>query len=533
MRSIVTCLLKHLADAGGSDHVCQLVARNITDMQGERNGSATADALPENSTLDHDDDVDDVTPVQYDQRSKRFRFDFHKDVESRVLDDYMHRGDELENMTLWEVISTYTRDDIGKQRNTDRGNRILFRDSHPVFTTHALCPFKRPRIPVLNGFGMLPRRAAEPELHALISLTLFVPWRNVMQILGGARTFAKRFRHVTLPPWAQAIISNWAEWTRAESDKGMSRADLLKKQHDPNLEQNQPVFQPPGDGGDIDGVHLNIGDDDDHPVNDDGLNDNGGPEAVAAPALTTRTLKALSHATDCALIGGGFTGSTAGFSTPRTVSMVDADVCMAVKSTMDRYAAAATANGALVGDDVADDPPAGTIEPILAAAARAFPLDHPCEPVQYDALKVRAAVDSLQQQMSVVDANGQPRTVRFNQQQHFAISIAAVHVLYPALSPLRMCVIGDAGCGKTVFAKAFRLLLDQHGRSDELRVMAWTGSAARTAGGQTICTALSIGPFTRTPTCSAQIANKLRHSFTRVKYIIIVRCHCCQREPWF
>lgn len=517
LRCIVTCILKQLAESGMDEHVFQVIMRHIIDMEGERIGGATADALPDAAELDTDlgaANPDDISVVQYDRRRKRFRFDFQKDVQSRVLEDYMHRGDELDTLTLWEMLTTYTRDEIGKRADGGQGNRILFRDNHPAASTHALRPFRRPRIPVLNGFGMLPRRATEPELHALIALSLFVPWRTAPDILAGAGSFAERFNQPNiLPMWAQAIVRNWAEWTRAVSETGMSRTDMLRKQHDPDLERNQPVFQPAADAeGDVD-VAMDDNDDDGA-----GLNDAVGAPTPTAASVTARTLKALSHATDCMLIGGPATASGS-FTTPRAVRMVDTDVRTAIKSTMDRYAAAATAAGT-IDDDEPEKPAFGTIVPILAAAARAFPLDRPPETVHYDAAAVRAAVDGLQHRMSVVDAFGQPRPVRFNQQQRFAISIAAAHVLHPSLPPLRMCVIGDAGCGKTVFAKAFRQLLEQHGRSDELRIMAWTGSAARTAGGQTVCTALCIGPFTRTPLCSNQVADKLRRSFANVKYVI-------------
>ncbi len=188
-------------------------------------------------------------------------------------------------------------------------------------------------------------------------------------------------------------------------------------------------------------------------------------------------------------------------------------------ATMERYKASTIARDGAGGNGNDDDDDAdlavGAIDAIKLAAARRVPAPNaPPAQERYNAAAVCAAVDELQREMNMT----------FNAQQHFAISIAAVQVLQPGLAPLRMCVVGDAGCGKTVFAKAFRRLIDKHRGADgvdPLKIMAWTGSAARTAGGQTVCDALQIGPYNRTPVCSATTADSLRAKFKGVRYLII------------
>ncbi|KAF8287744.1 hypothetical protein DL93DRAFT_2045564, partial [Clavulina sp. PMI_390] len=59
-------------------------------------------------------------------------------------------------------------------------------------------------------------------------------------------------------------------------------------------------------------------------------------------------------------------------------------------------------------------------------------------------------------------------------------------------APLRMCLTGPGGTGKTYVVNSLKELMKHYGRAHEIRFLAPTGGAAKLIGGQTIHSGLGI-----------------------------------------
>ncbi len=350
---------------------------------------------------------------------------------------------------------------------------------------------------------MMPSPLAEPELYALIVAALFIPWRSAAGLLGGAVSFADRLARTVLPAWASDITVRWAEWARVQSDMHTSRAALLKKMHDPDLEG---TFQcADGQGADRD---------DDCCSHDD---DDGGANELLReePRLQPSTQRSINDALCCGLISSA-TKASAPLQTP-PARKVDAAARSCISAALEHYCNMRAEQNAVDDNAVGPDE---DFDALMACAEQQQPLRPPAAVAgaKYDPNAVHLAVGEVEALMSSGD-----KLVHFNAEQRFAVAIGIAHILGldTGLGSIRLCITGEAGCGKTVFAKAIGRFLAERGMEDQLCIMAWTGSAARTAGGQTICSALQLSPFNMSPICSEKAKSTLRRKFSRVCIVII------------
>ncbi len=134
-----------------------------------------------------------------------------------------------------------------------------------------------------------------------------MPWRSVGELLGGALSFEGRLKGAALHPRAATILTNWTEWSRAESVMRMSRASSSENSMMMSWPLSLPTVHRAPERGDP--VLGDLSDDDIVDANDDGI-DTLADDAAAEKAVELKvdTCKALALATDCALIGRGGAG---------------------------------------------------------------------------------------------------------------------------------------------------------------------------------------------------------------------------------
>ena len=149
-----------------------------------------------NMDIDNTNDSDKISIIKHKGRI----------VGLSPVQDYIHRGSELESMSLHEWVSRCKRIKLDKNSkkskqdnmtkdeeslndhiNTEKNYgsvQVLFKPEHPLYDTHVtLCapPFSN-SIPNFIG-GTLPRRdSGDRDTYCRTMLTLFKPWRSGLDL---------------------------------------------------------------------------------------------------------------------------------------------------------------------------------------------------------------------------------------------------------------------------------------------------------------------------------------------------------------
>ncbi|KAF5313723.1 hypothetical protein D9611_010075 [Ephemerocybe angulata] len=113
---------------------------------------------------------------------------------------------------------------------------------------------------------------------------------------------------------------------------------------------------------------------------------------------------------------------------------------------------------------------------------------------------------------------GIQRGLHQNPEQLRAFQEIALHTIQGSGTQLLMYIGGRGGTGKSYLIETVQLLFECLGKSDELRLGAYTGIAASLIGGNTLHSLLSIGSSLKKP---GAVTKRLSAEWMKVKYLII------------
>jgi hypothetical protein len=180
------------------------------------------DDVFDEETADADNKEEEQFQVQLSENDKKYVL-----VNTRM--DYQHRSDLLENMCLYDFVSMLYKkkmnttdlrylSDTGapietavNQKGRPPNKRYPFQKEHPQATTHVMMAHSQPHVPVLYG-PQIPRRDRDDtrERYSRAILTLFVPWRTVLDLCDTNQTWQDAFgwQQGLIPTHSRNIIEN-------------------------------------------------------------------------------------------------------------------------------------------------------------------------------------------------------------------------------------------------------------------------------------------------------------------------------------
>ena len=182
------------------------------------------DTLFYSDAVDDDmyDEVIDTDDGENDEESFQIQLvdDSKKYVLVNTRVDYQYLSDNLNSVCLCNFVSIFYKKKMNntdqkhwsmiaaleKERMNKKGRptneRFVFQKQHPQAATHLLMKYNEPHIPILYG-PQIPRQDRDDtrERYCRAILTLFVPWRTVIDLCDIHQTWEKAFktrRHLVL-----------------------------------------------------------------------------------------------------------------------------------------------------------------------------------------------------------------------------------------------------------------------------------------------------------------------------------------------
>ncbi len=189
-----------------------------------------------------DDSLDELYRIQHGNNGVIL---FHE------ANDYLHRGDELTDMNLYDYTSNiekitvrseqYLKDDEG---NTDvklgrpRNQRIYFDTQHPQSETHIQRRRSATLTPRLTW--MPPDIKSNPEKFHMCMLLLFKPFMKLSDLKEEYDTWQEAFSNYQFSPYHENLISNFIEM-----HEGIARKKQLdKERREIDIESGNEVISP-------------------------------------------------------------------------------------------------------------------------------------------------------------------------------------------------------------------------------------------------------------------------------------------------
>ncbi|CAF4254443.1 unnamed protein product, partial [Adineta steineri] len=221
--------------------------QSLTKLKEEKNGTNNSLPIINNVSSDIYESVNEIDEVEDDQHES-FELETGIDNEHLVLCnkriDYELRPNELSHVCLYEFNSDYRKAKItvsdkalfdfgsvptsAPRRGRPPNDRWLFQTQHPQYSSHIIIRRSFRVVPVLIG-PSIPRAEREDtkERYARAILTLFYPWRSVLDICDIHEL------------WSNALKVRESAFT-ARSDKVINNIQLL---HDCKRDRDQDLFQ--------------------------------------------------------------------------------------------------------------------------------------------------------------------------------------------------------------------------------------------------------------------------------------------------
>ena len=173
-------------------------------------------------TIDDQNNEEEHFQIQSTENDKKYVL-----VNTRI--DYQYRSDNLNNMCLYDFVSTLykkkmnttdfkylsevvasTKDKVN-EKGRPRNQRYPFQKQHPQAATHLLMKYSEHHVPILYG-PQIPRRDRDDtrERYSRALLTLFVPWRTVTDLCDVNQTWEDAFesRQNRISSHSSNIIEN-------------------------------------------------------------------------------------------------------------------------------------------------------------------------------------------------------------------------------------------------------------------------------------------------------------------------------------
>ncbi len=182
-------------------------------------------------------------------------------VNTRI--DYQYRGGDLNNVCLYNFVSKLYKKKMNaadlkhlskaaepmeeetNQRGRPAQQRFPFQEQHPQATTHLLMKYSENHVPILYG-PQIPRsdRDDTRERYCRALLTLFVPWRAVVDLCNVDQTWKQAFE-------ARKHLISVRSWNIIENIQLLHEC---KKERDEHL--LQVIAEAQTDNGTIDPVFV-------------------------------------------------------------------------------------------------------------------------------------------------------------------------------------------------------------------------------------------------------------------------------------
>jgi hypothetical protein len=164
-------------------HVC----RNLPDYEGSRYTKLSQATTSYNHILTVGQNTSSP-PLEQTENTD------HLAIAHSNVDDYLHRGEALESLCLWEFTSLYRFTTSG---DDDNRSFVQFRESHPIFDAFPNSGSVKKK---LQQFPTLPWFSALSSIHGVgtedfsrIMCTLFIPFRTPQDLLPiGINSFQDR-----------------------------------------------------------------------------------------------------------------------------------------------------------------------------------------------------------------------------------------------------------------------------------------------------------------------------------------------------
>ncbi|CAF4521081.1 unnamed protein product [Rotaria sp. Silwood2] len=221
-----------------------------------------------------DEDIFDETINEENSDEEHFQVQPAEDKNNFILVntrvDYQYRSNNLNNTCLYDFVSTFYKKKINetdikylsksstteKRQDNQKGRpsneRFFFQKDHPQATTHLLMKYSEAHVPVLYG-PQIPRQDRDDtrERYNRALLTLFVPWRNVIDLCDINQTwedaFESRKHRISAHSWK--IIENIQLLHECKKDRDEHLLQVIAEAQVDN-DSIDPTFLPSNQGAD-------------------------------------------------------------------------------------------------------------------------------------------------------------------------------------------------------------------------------------------------------------------------------------------
>ncbi|CAF1542983.1 unnamed protein product, partial [Adineta ricciae] len=240
--------------------------------------------------IDDEDVFDDETINEENNNEEQFQVQPTEDKSNFILVntriDYQCRSDNLNNICLYDFVSTFYKKKINEtdlrylsksstaeerqdnQRGRPANERFSFQKDHPQAVTHLLMKYSEVHVPVLYG-PQIPRQDRDDtrERYNRALLTLFVPWRNVIDLCDVNQTWEDAFesRKSLISTHSWKIVENIQLLHECKKDRDEHLLQVIAEAQVDN-DSIDPVLLPSNQGADgeyevddIDGLIQLIG----------------------------------------------------------------------------------------------------------------------------------------------------------------------------------------------------------------------------------------------------------------------------------
>ncbi|CAF1089809.1 unnamed protein product [Rotaria sordida] len=193
-----------------------LVQKSITSLPNSNNQLDNENIIEKSHVIDNEDVYDDEIINDENSGEEHFQVQSTEDKNNFILVntriDYQYRSENLNNTCLYDFSSTFYKKKVNetdlkylsksstteKRQDNQKGRpsneRFSFQEEHPQATTHILMKYSQLHVPVLCG-PQIPRQDRDDtrERYNRALLTLFVPWRNAVDLCDINQTWEDAF----------------------------------------------------------------------------------------------------------------------------------------------------------------------------------------------------------------------------------------------------------------------------------------------------------------------------------------------------
>ncbi|CAF1033917.1 unnamed protein product [Rotaria sordida] len=241
----------------------------LNEMRAKQNLQSTSQDV-----IDDEDIFDDETIIEENNDEEHFQVQPAGDKNNFILVntrvDYQYRSNNLNNTCLYDFVSTFYKKKINetdikylsksytteKRQDNQKGRpsneRFFFHKDHPQATTHLLMKYSEAHVPVLYG-PQIPRQDRDDtrERYNRALLTLFVPWRNVIDLCDINQTWEdaleSRKHRISAHSWK--IIENIQLLHECKKDRDEHLLQVIAEAQVDN-DSIDPAFLPSNQGAD-------------------------------------------------------------------------------------------------------------------------------------------------------------------------------------------------------------------------------------------------------------------------------------------